>query len=130
MLRDLQAPRAVTEQWLRRALPAVVREKARALGVQINDGTEDAGGVDGSALIGALGSLWWLETPDLTVVRCLDAYAAVGTGDEVALGALHATRAWESGRKRCLAALGAAAAHIAGVRAPFVVIKAVGGSNQ
>lgn len=123
ILRRCAAPKRVSEQWIRRTLPVWIRTELQALGVAVSYTDED-GGCDGSALIGAMGRLWWLETPDLVTVAYGQEYAAAGVGDEVALGALHATKSWRSARRRAVAALEAAAAHVAGVGPPFVLVRA------
>lgn len=73
----------------------------------------------GTFLVGVRGHLYEIQG-DFQIARTLDGYSAVGCGDDLALGALHATA--DSGltaRERVEAALRAAAHHSAGVAAPF-----------
>jgi hypothetical protein len=61
---------------------------------------------------------------DYQVAKAADGFAAVGCGDQIALGALFATAgAGLSPRRRVLSALAAAERFNAGVRGPFVCIK-------
>jgi hypothetical protein len=60
---------------------------------------------------------------DYQVGRAADGFAAVGCGDEIALGALYATAGTGlKPRKRVLVALNAAERFNAGVRGPFVCL--------
>jgi ATP-dependent protease HslVU (ClpYQ) peptidase subunit len=83
-----------------------------------NDGQEEGG----TFLVGIRGTLYSIES-DFQIGRPSDDYAAVGCGDDLALGALHATRG-QSPRERIKTALRAAAHHSAGVTAPFVIKRA------
>lgn len=74
----------------------------------------------GYFLVGFQGRLFYIES-DYQVGEALDGYDAVGCGSDVALGALYATSARVTPRKRILLALQAAERHNAGVRAPFTV---------
>ncbi|WEH40368.1 hypothetical protein [Streptomyces sp. AM 2-1-1] len=73
----------------------------------------------GTFLVGIAGRLYSIES-DYQVAEPTDQYAAVGCGDDLALGALHATAAlgWKP-RQRITTALEAAAYHSAGVTGPF-----------
>lgn len=74
----------------------------------------------GSFLIGIHGRLYEICS-DYQVGEPADGYAAVGCGDELALGALHATaRLAMKPRQRLTTALAAADHHSAGVSAPYV----------
>ncbi len=78
--------------------------------------------VDGTALIG-LGSRLYVLESDGSIYRPAGNYAAIGTGESVALGSLHTTaRRKLVPRYRLNLALSAAAAHTPGVSAPFKVI--------
>lgn len=57
-------------------------------------------------------SPWWIGycQSDGSVLTVLD-YAAIGSGEDVALGSLYATRRWASGVRRCEMAIRAAIAH-------------------
>jgi len=76
----------------------------------------------GTFLVGVSGRLFIIES-DYQVGFTADGYAAVGCGDEIALGALYATAGTDMPpRKRVQVALKAAERFSAGVRAPFVVL--------
>lgn len=77
---------------------------------------------DGCALLGRGGLLWALE-PDGAMVAVGDDYAAVGSGADVALGALGAL-AKRSPKYRIHQALTLAERHTPFVRAPFSLVVA------
>ena len=70
-------------------------------------------------LVGYSGHLFTIEE-DLSCQEAGETYLAIGSGANVATGALHATKG-RSPKPRILAALAAAAHHNASVRAPFYV---------
>ncbi|MFJ1954592.1 hypothetical protein ACIOGT_25580 [Streptomyces microflavus] len=73
----------------------------------------------GTFLVGVLGRLF-VVCDDFQVGEHADGYAAVGCGDELALGALHATaHLGMAPRARLTAALAAADHHSAGVTGPY-----------
>ena len=72
-------------------------------------------------LIGYRGMLWIAES-DLQVIRMRDDYAAIGSGADVALGALWATQQEGATKVRILTALKAAERYNAAVRGPFLVL--------
>ncbi|MFE9886268.1 hypothetical protein [Streptomyces scopuliridis] len=73
----------------------------------------------GCFLVGIHGRLYAIDS-DYQVGESADNYAAVGSGDEIALGALHATANLSmKPRARLTAALTAADHHNAGVCAPY-----------
>lgn len=74
----------------------------------------------GTFLVGIRGVLYAIES-DFQIARTVNGYTAVGCGEDIALGALYATRDVSSPRRRITLALEAAAEHSAGVTAPFVV---------
>lgn len=76
----------------------------------------------GTFLVGIRGRLYSVES-DFQIGRARGGYMAVGCGDDLALGSLHSTTHLEP-RARVLAALKAAAAHSAGVCAPFKIVAA------
>lgn len=80
------------------------------------DGRETGGGF----LVGCRGRLFNI-CDDFQVAEASAGYDAVGCGQEVALGALFATKG-KHPVKRVETALRAAEAHNAGVREPFVVM--------
>jgi ATP-dependent protease HslVU (ClpYQ) peptidase subunit len=87
--------------------------------LQTREGRADGG----TFLVGHAGRLFVVED-DFQVGEAVDGFAAVGSGAQVALGALWATRAWRDRQKRVLIALEAAERHNAGVRGPFEVVEA------
>jgi len=76
----------------------------------------------GTFLVGRRGKLFMIED-DLQVGELATPYAAVGCGQDLALGSLHTTHAMKKMRAfdRIDAALKAAEAFSAGVRGPFVI---------
>lgn len=77
----------------------------------------------GNFLVGIHGRLFAIES-DYQVAEPADRYAAVGCGEELALGALHATASLDlTPRQRLTAALRAADHHSAGVAAPYTFVK-------
>ncbi|MGA5472539.1 hypothetical protein ACPCUK_27670 [Streptomyces arboris] len=73
----------------------------------------------GDFLVGVAGRLFTIHS-DYQVGEPADDYAAVGCGDELALGALHATaHLGMAPRARLTAALAAATHHSAGVTGPY-----------
>lgn len=73
----------------------------------------------GTFLVGVHGRLFSIES-DYQVAEALTPYAAVGCGQDLALGALHATQhSAMKPRQRLTTALAAAAHHSAGVAEPF-----------
>lgn len=79
----------------------------------------------GSFLVGVRGATLYRVDSDFQVGRSLDRYQAIGSGDEIALGALHATRDLPP-EQRVTLALEAAAHHSAGVSGPFTIITGEG----
>lgn len=78
----------------------------------------------GTFLVGLLGRLFVVDS-DFQIGRAVDGYMAVGCGDDLALGVLHATRAGGWGPEiRARMALEAAAHHNAGVCGPFHAVAA------
>lgn len=77
----------------------------------------------GTFLVGVDGHLFTVYS-DYQVAKAADGFAAVGCGDEIALGALFATaRTGLRPRRRVMGALAAAERFSAGVRGPFVCLK-------
>lgn len=75
----------------------------------------------GSALIGYRGLLYCLEG-NFQIITNAYGFDAVGSGADIAIGSLHATRSTRNPHKRILMALEAASINNAGVRPPFNVI--------
>lgn len=100
-----------------------VREALRAGGWLTKANERERGG---TFLVGVRGQLFAIYD-DLQVGRVVDGYAAVGSGDHLALGAMYATNATELAadpEARLTLALKAAARHAAGVAGPFTVVSA------
>lgn len=74
----------------------------------------------GTFIVGVGGALYVIED-DYQVSKTANGYAAVGCGDQIALGCLYATKDWTDQGKRLLTALEAAEAHSGGVRGPFTI---------
>jgi ATP-dependent protease HslVU (ClpYQ) peptidase subunit len=72
----------------------------------------------GVFLVGYMGRLFQIEG-DYQVGEAADGYDAVGCGDSIVIGALHATAGLDDPEARMKIALGAAECHSAGVRGPF-----------
>jgi ATP-dependent protease HslVU (ClpYQ) peptidase subunit len=97
-----------------------LRECLKTGGWASKDNDREEGG---TFLVGVRGQLFAVHD-DYQVARAADGFAAVGCGDQAALGALLATAdAGLSPRRRVLRALSAAERFSAGVRGPFVCIK-------
>ena len=97
-----------------------VREALKAGGWARRDSEREEGG---TFLVGVKGRLFTVHD-DYQVAQTADGYAAVGSGDDTALGALFATARTGLGpRKRVLLALAAAERFSAGVRAPFICLR-------
>lgn len=103
-------------RWLVRALVPAIRSTLRDGGFARTNNGEEHGGI---FLVGYRGTLYEIES-DYQVGIPADGYAAVGCGQDLALGSLHGT-ADRSASDRIDMALRAAEYHSAGVRAPFVV---------
>lgn len=73
----------------------------------------------GSFLVGYAGHLFQIDN-DYQVGECAEGYMAVGSGKEIALGALYVTRG-QAPHARVEAALAAAAHHTAYICGPFVI---------
>lgn len=92
-----------------------VREALKEHGWLGNKEGMDRGG---TFLVGVQGRLFNIYD-DLQVGESLHGYAAVGCGEDLALGSLHSTKGAPA--KRVEQALEAAATHSAGVAAPFII---------
>lgn len=97
-----------------------VRECLKAGGWASKENDREEGG---TFLVGVRGQLFAVYE-DYQVAKAADGFAAVGCGDQIALGALFATADTGLGpRRRVKKALGAAERFSAGVRGPFVCLK-------
>ena len=98
-----------------------VRDCLKAGGWAAKENDREEGG---TFLVGVRGQLFAVYD-DYQVARAADGFAAVGCGDLIALGALYATADLGMGpRRRVRTALAAAERFSAGVRGPFVCLKA------
>jgi hypothetical protein len=75
----------------------------------------------GTFLLAVLGTVWEICN-DFQVGRSAHGYAAIGCGDAVALGALHATQG-QPARARVVRALEAAETHSQRVRSPWTILR-------
>lgn len=94
-----------------------VRQCLKDGGYAKKDREQEEGGV---FLVGYRGRLFIVHD-DYQVGSAVDGFAAVGCGDQIAHGALYATREWSDQEARIRLALEAAERFSAGVRAPFRV---------
>ncbi|MER6892020.1 hypothetical protein [Streptomyces halstedii] len=109
------------ERFMSTSFINAVRDTLRDGGWLKKDAEREEGGI---FLVGVRGRLFCVES-DFQVGEAVDGYAAVGCGDELALGALYATRRSRMAPARRLAvALEAAEQHSAGVRRPFAYVSA------
>lgn len=74
----------------------------------------------GELLVGWRGVIYMVGD-DFSVNVAAESYAAIGSGDDAALGALYATQGWKRQEKRVLTALEAAARYVPSVGPPFTV---------
>lgn len=95
-----------------------VRDCLKAGGWARKDNEQETGG---KFLVGVSGRLFVVET-DYQVGEPVDGYAAVGCGEDFALGALYATAAVADAEERVRLALAAAERHSAGVRGPYRLV--------
>lgn len=119
---SLQAPHpeGELEKFMATTFVDAVRETLKTGGWLKQDSNRDEGG---DFLVGVAGRLFEVFS-DFQVGEAVDGYAAVGCGNELALGALHATTGLDlTPRKRVRAALKAAERYSAGVRGPFTVLE-------
>ncbi len=109
--RRVDHPAAPDETWIRYGFPAALAKLYREI-----DGERTKGG---DILVGALGALW-IVLDSLAVVR-LGEYTAIGSGGDLALGAMHA-RPRATPRDRVIAGLAAAIAHCPTVCGPYAIV--------
>jgi ATP-dependent protease HslVU (ClpYQ) peptidase subunit len=100
-----------------------VRDCLKTGGYAEKDNGVESGG---TFLVGVRGHLFFIDS-DYQVGIPADEYAAVGCGEDLALGALYVTRMSDlTPEERCLAALKAAERHSGGVAAPFHIVTTEG----
>jgi len=77
--------------------------------------------VGGFFIVGIRGHIYIIQN-DFQVAERHDDYAALGCGEDIALGSFHTTRIHKNAKNRAKSALEAAAYHSCGVAAPFVFV--------
>lgn len=75
----------------------------------------------GEVLFGVGGKLYRMQS-NFQLITDSQGYASVGSGSDIAIGSLHATRRDSNARRRILTALEASALANAGVRPPFAIV--------
>lgn len=120
---DAPPPTGDLDRFMATTFVDAIRKCLKDGGWAKKDAEQEAGG---KFLVGIGGRLFCVET-DYQVGEPATGYAAVGCGDEIALGALYATAlAGLPPKKRIEIALQAAEQFSAGVRAPFRCLSAKG----
>jgi ATP-dependent protease HslVU (ClpYQ) peptidase subunit len=113
-------PDDLVDKWLTVEFVDAVRAVLKDKGNAQREKEQEA--ADGSFLLGYEGHLFVIYG-DYQVARPRHGFAAVGCGEELVLGALHATAGTTlTARQRVEAALQAAAEFSAGVRPPFTIL--------
>ncbi|WP_306204046.1 hypothetical protein [Actinoplanes sp. RD1] len=116
----LPEPAGDLEAFMSTVFVDALRECLKAGGWARKDNDREEGG---TFLVGVQGRLFTIHD-DYQVAKAADGFAAVGCGEEPALGALYATAGTGLGpRKRVLRALAAAERFNGGVRGPFLCLK-------
>lgn len=96
-----------------------VRDCLKTGGYAKKESEREAGG---TFIVGYHGTIYQVYS-DYQVATPVAPYAACGCGEDVALGALHATDGTVDPAERVRIALEAAEAHSAGVRGPFAIVQ-------
>ncbi|WP_160051267.1 hypothetical protein [Nocardiopsis sp. FR26] len=111
------------DRFMRTTFVDALRSAFKAAGwARVDSGVEETG----QFLVGVHGRLFVVDA-DYQVGEPVDGYAAVGCGQALATGALHATRALDQDPEdRVRTALEAAAYHSAGVCGPFTLVATTG----
>jgi hypothetical protein len=115
LLRRVELPRVAAEGYMLRGWAEDLLASARALGLDMPPGED--GAADGAALVAGAGLLWYVDS-DLECYR-VPREIAIGSGGEVARGALYAAKGHT--RRRVGLALEAAASVRADVGPPFTI---------
>jgi len=114
---DLPKPKGRLDNFMTTTFIDALRSCLKSGGWARKDNEREEGG---TFLVGIRGQLFAVYE-DYQVARAADGFAAVGCGDQIALGALYATAgSGLSARRRITLALEAAERFSAGVRSPFV----------
>lgn len=116
--RRIDCPAQPTEHWLRYGFTSDLAKMYRELDGYL-DSDQRPG--EGGLLLGALGRLWLVIHPRLSVVCVGEDYAALGSGEDFALGAMHA-RPKASPRTRVIAGLVAAFTHATTCAGPLTLV--------
>ena len=106
------------DEYMATAFIDAVRDCLKSGGYATKDREQEEGG---TFLVGYKDHIYMVEG-DYQVGKPLDGFAAVGSGSDVALGALFATKG-QTPRERVCIALEAAERFNAAVRAPFIVLE-------
>ncbi|GAA2117982.1 hypothetical protein [Actinomadura alba] len=125
---SLQAPHPEgdLERFMTTKFVDAVRKCLKHGGWAKKDSDREEGGY---FLVGVHGRLFFVES-DYQVGEAADGYAAIGCGEEFALGALYATaRADMRPKKRLKLALEAAERYSVGVRGPFAYVRKKAGAS-
>lgn len=113
------APKGRLERFMSTTFIDAIRDCLKQGGWARKENEREEGG---TFLVGVQGRLF-VVYDDYQVGQAADGYAAVGCGDQIALGALYATAGLGMPpRKRVRLALAAAERFSAGVRAPFICL--------
>ena len=110
--------RADPERWLVNVFASYVRKCLLLAGSVNKDKTDD---IDANVLIGIKGHLFTMEG-DLNITQNREPFAAIGTGADVAMGAMFASKE-RVPQVRIRLALKAAERFTTNVRAPFLIRK-------
>lgn len=117
-LKDEQPLDAYLATDFTKAYRSIIREGGA---LKAENGIEEAEGTT-RFMVGHQGRLLVIHS-DFQVAETTDGYAAIGSGDDLALGALFATRSQRNPRRRLLTALEAAERFNMGVGGPFVIVE-------
>jgi hypothetical protein len=111
------APPTRLDKFMSTTFVDALRSCLKEGGYARKDSEQESGG---TFLVGVAGRLFRIGS-DYQVGESVDLYDAVGSGDDLALGALYATPG-QPPKERIRIALGAAERFSAGVRRPFVIV--------
>lgn len=106
------------DRWVAHDLAWAIRHTFDTHGAKyVKDGVDWSG----NYLLAIRGRAYELQS-DYSFTRSTSGEYAIGSGEEVALGSLHATRGHPDPQHRILAALEAAAEHVVSVAGPFDIV--------
>jgi ATP-dependent protease HslVU (ClpYQ) peptidase subunit len=112
---QLPGPTADLDRWMATTFVDRVRDVLDTGGFRKRENDQESGG---TFLVAVRDRLYWVGD-DFQVARSVDGYSAAGSGEEMALGALHATARTRDPKKRATAALAAATHFSPSVLEPF-----------